>query len=197
MSVYLNAGDGNFPTSTDYPTGNDPEGVVIGDVNSDGIPDLVVADHADNLISVLLGNGDGTFQPRRDFATATSPKAILLSDFNNDGITDVATANQTNPGTVSILLGAGDGTFPTHQELSAGDSPQSIAISGFNGDGKTDLVVDYNYAGGISDSGASVFLGNGDGTFQPRVNYSIDLYDYHWVAAGDINSDGKPRFCCF
>ena len=106
----------------------------------------------------------------------------------------MATANQTNPGTVSILLGAGDGTFPTHQELSAGDSPQSIAISGFNGDGKTDLVVDYNYAGGISDSGASVFLGNGDGTFQPRVNYSIDLYDYHWVAAGDINSDGKPDF---
>src|SRR5262249_43146308 len=46
----------------------------------------------------------------------------------------------------------------------------------------------------IFDSGASVFLGNGDGTFQPRVDYSIDLYDSHYVAADDINRDGKPDF---
>jgi hypothetical protein len=174
VSVLLNSGDGTYPTRTDYPTGNDTQDVTLGDVNKDGLIDVVVTNRADNSISVLLGNGDGTFQSRSDFATATSPKALLLSDFNNDRIMDVATANQTNPGTVSILLGAGDGTFPTHQELSAGDSPQSIAKSDFNGDGKKDLVVNYNYAGGTSDSGASVFLSNGDGTFQPRVNDSID-----------------------
>src|SRR5207244_6724954 len=71
---------------------------------------------------------------------------------------------------------------------------QSITIFDYNGYRKTYFLLNYNYAGDISDSVASVFLGNGDGTFQPRVNYSIDLYDYHWVAAGDINSDGKPDF---
>jgi Bacterial Ig-like domain (group 3)/FG-GAP-like repeat/FG-GAP repeat len=195
VSVLLNAGGGNFPIRTDYPTGNYPEGVALGDVNQDGKVDIVVTNRNGNSISVLLGNGDGTFQPHHDFATASTPSGILLSDFNGDGNTDVATANQTNPGTVSILLGAGDGTFATHKELSAGNLPQSIAKSDFNGDGKTDLVVNYNY-NFTSDfnSGASVFLGNGDGTFQPRVDYFTDLYDSHYVAAADLNRDGKADF---
>ncbi len=191
VSVLLNAGDGNFPTRISYRTGNNPQGVILGDVSGDGNVDIVVANFDDNSISVLLGNGDGTFQSHRDFPTATSPKAILLSDFNHDGNLDVATATQTNPGTVSILLGAGDGTFPTHQELSARILPQSIVQSDLNRDGNSDLIVSYTFSG-LDFTGASVFLGNGDGTFQPRVDYPLAIMDYHWVDAHDINSDGKP-----
>ena len=192
VSVLLNTGRGNFPTGTDYPTGTYPEGVTLGNVNKDGDLDIVVTNRTDNSISVLLGNGDGTFQPHSDFATATAPSGVLLTDFNNDGITDVATANQTSPGTVSILLGAGDGTFPTHQEVSTGNAPKPI-VSDFNRDGNIDLVVTYAWGGGSDfDTGVYVFLGNGDGTFQPRVDYVVGFLDYHYLAADDINSDGNP-----
>ena len=37
----------------------------------------------------------------------------------------------------------------------------------------------------------SVFLGKGDGTFRPRVDYATGC-DPAWVAIGDFNGDGNP-----
>lgn len=39
-------------------------------------------------------------------------------------------------------------------------------------------------------SAVSVLLGNGDGTFQPYVNYSVNMSPYE-VITGDFNGDGK------
>ena len=89
-----------------YPIGSDPEGIAIGDVNSDGKLDLVSANQGDNSITVLLGNGDGTFQPGSTFPTGPSPHGIVIVDLNNDGQQDVATADQSQPGKVSVLLNA-------------------------------------------------------------------------------------------
>ena len=42
-SVLVNQGDGTFLALPDTPIGNKPLGVAAEDLNSDGVPDLVVA----------------------------------------------------------------------------------------------------------------------------------------------------------
>ena len=69
--------------------------------------------------------------------------------------------------------------------LTTGTNPYTIATGDLNGDGKADLVV-ANY----SSNTISVFLGNGDGTFAPKVNYAAGTNPYG-VALADLNGDGK------
>lgn len=57
-----------------------------------------------------------------------------------------------------------------------------IAVD-LNGDGKLDLA-------GSRETSAAVMLNNGDGTFQPMVQYPVAGATQH-LAAGDFNSDGR------
>lgn len=63
-----------------------------------------------------------------------------------------------------------------------------IASGDFNGDGKPDLVTSNR-----GENSASVFIGNGDGTFQSPVSYQVGA-NPEGVAVGDLNGDKKLDF---
>ena len=123
---------------------------------------------------------------KTDYATGAGPIGVIAADFNDDGKPDLATANSVD-GTVSILLGNGDGTFAAQPTLVTGSVPYSLAAGDFNRDGKLDLVVT-NFANGTP-STVSVFIGNGDGTFQAPVTYGVGSGPIS-VITGDFNGDG-------
>ena len=90
------------------------------------------------------------------------------------------------------LLGNGDGTFqPVATYGTGGSTPTSVAVADLNGGGKLDLVVATGVIPVGFSSNISVFMGNGDGTFQPAVGYGISC-DAESVAIADVNGDGKP-----
>jgi len=163
------------------------DAVTTGDFNEDGILDLATADLG--AVSILLGEGGGSFQPHRDFPVNATPDSIAAGDFNEDGHLDVAVVNVSVPiSTVSVLLGGGDGTLQFSAAYATGLEPDSVTVGDFNGDGHLDLAVAAfdNTAG----NGISILLGNGDGTFQPRVDYATAKVAFY-VAAADFNRDGK------
>jgi hypothetical protein len=193
LSVLLGNGDGTFQPAVNYSAGSGPFSIAVGDFNGDGRLDIAVSNFQSDNVSVLLGNGDGTFQPAVNYSAGSVPFSIAVGDFNGDGKLDLAVAN-SGDSNVSVLLGNGDGTFQPAANYSAGSDPLSIAVGDFNGDGKLDLAVANLLSGNTGPSGVMILLGNGDGTFQPAVNYdaaSSSSKGFVAVALGDFNADGK------
>jgi basic membrane lipoprotein Med (substrate-binding protein (PBP1-ABC) superfamily) len=60
-----------------------------------------------------------------------------------------------------------------------------VAVGDFDGNGKLDLA-----AANFSSNNVSILLGNGDGTFQGAVSYSVGSGSY-FVTIGDFNADGQ------
>jgi hypothetical protein len=187
------------------------DSVAIGDLNGDGIQDLVVANGQQNgngdfgEVAVLLGNGNGTFQSAVTYSTgAYGATSVAVGDVNGDGIPDLVVGNDCldlqgeicagSIGAVSVLLGNGDGTFqPAATYAIEYGGASSVALADLRGTGILDLVVtDLIQDGQNYESSAGVLLGNGDGTFQPAVNYNSGGDGSSSVAVGDFNGDGIP-----
>jgi len=197
FSFLAGNGDGTFQPAVETSIGYDPVAIAAADFDGDGNLDLAFAGVGYSAIPsalyVFLGNGDGTFQTALTVSPAPYPNraqvAILAGDFNRDGRQDLA----VGAGATFILLGNGDGTFQ-----SAIQSPTvnawGLAGGDLNGDGAPDLVISAP-CGQLPGCGYPatiwVLMGNGDGTFQTPVSYSVeDSSSMTPIVLGDFNGDG-------
>src|SRR6185369_15635822 len=89
---------------------------------------------------------------------------------------------------VSVTVNAlpGNGFFPA-VVYPTNNLSVSVAITDLNKDGFLDLIT----ADSAFDGTITVLIGNGDGTFRPKVTYSGGFYPSH-VLVGDFNRDGNP-----
>jgi len=173
-----------FLAHRDYVAADDPLNVATGDLNGDGIADLVVPNANSNNVSVLLGKKDGSFENVRLFDSGgVQPFEAVVADFNGDGKNDVAL---TFPSAgLAILPGDGQGNIGTAEILAAGTHPLHIVTADFNGDGKADLAVT-----NADSNDVTILLGNGDGTFAAAPSPAVGMAPVG-IAVGDFNGDGK------
>lgn len=183
--VFLGNGDGTLQPPISSPVsyaGN----LAAGDFNHDGKLDIAIGEY--NLILVVFGNGDGTFSSEVDLPSGSDlNNELVTGDFNHDGSVDLASVVPSDSA-VSVILGNGDGTFQAAVEYPVALGPESLVTADFNRDGKLDLAAQA-YNGGPRGAAVSVLLGNGDGTFQPQVDYRVPASGIA-MAKGDFNGDG-------
>ncbi|MEG4966560.1 DUF4347 domain-containing protein, partial [Microcoleus sp. B6-A1] len=184
----------SFSTATNFSAGFSPTATPVsidtGDFNSDGFPDLAVANLGSRDISILLGTGTGSFGTATNLFNPGNeiPNSIAVRDFNGDSKLDLAVANPINGANgnfISIRLGTGTGTFGNPTNFGSGINPRSIAAGDFNGDSKLDLAT-----APLSGNNLSILLGDGTGSFSTPatiINTGASLT----IATADFNSDGK------
>src|SRR5262249_916029 len=158
-----------------------------GDLNGDGVPDLVITAGGLSDVVMMLGDGRGGFGAPVSINTgapSSSLSAIEIQDFNNDGKPDLAVlaSNQPNVNVV-VLLGDGHGGFTPSATIPRGIGVSTITSGDFNNDGNLDLVVK------AEASGLALYLGDGQGRFtQIATGIGGDIGNFYFTA-GDFNGD--------
>jgi hypothetical protein len=141
----VNGGKGFF-------VGTNPVGITVADVNSDGIPDLVVANQGSNDVSVLLGQGQGpswTLRPGPRLQAGLGPVATTVADLvgpngqgGPDGKPDILVTN-SGSNDAMLLPGKGQGFFVDTNALTrpTGADPRAGVMGNFDGSHPNALIV--------------------------------------------------------
>jgi uncharacterized protein (TIGR03437 family) len=198
FTVLLGNGDGTFiRKDIGQVLGSTVRLGFVADLNSDGIPDILavvdtgLSPPSSDLLAyqnvVFLGNGDGSF--RSPIAVLDRGDLILgIVDFNRDGIPDLLVSPYL--GGFAVRLGNGDATFQAAGPSTrfADTCPCFVVLGDFNHDGKADIAMIEVRKGAVY-----VYLGNGDGTFQPFSIYGGPpaTNGFKSLVIGDLKRDAN------
>ncbi|MBS1500461.1 MAG: VCBS repeat-containing protein [Bacteroidetes bacterium] len=193
VTILLGRGKAKFKEAAGSPfyAGTQPNDIAIADLNKDGIPDLVFANHTKKYLTVLIGDGKGGFRPMpgSPFRVNSIPHThgVAVGDFNRDGLPDLVTDSWGNDHIV-LLFGNKHSGFDTPGVLvPVGKHPyQRLRTSDLNNDGNTDIVTT-----NLDGNNCTIILGNGKGGFTEPAGSPFPCGDSPFgVSIGDINNDG-------
>ncbi|MBK8984235.1 MAG: T9SS type A sorting domain-containing protein [Ignavibacteria bacterium] len=187
--------------SGEYTNGRFPHVADIGDLNNDGLKDIVIGQFAlDPGFKVILNNGNGGYSLPVHYPAVKGTECIRIADLNNDGYNDIVL---TNSGTfygfgdavswdwgnsISVFLNNGNGTFTAHQEIVTALHPEKLEIIDFDNDSDIDIAVANFGRAGLPGNTVTLLENNGTGTFSIKQNIVVPNYPFR-VSAGKINND--------
>ncbi len=196
LTIRYTSEDGSLGSPVYLPVAALPSAERVIDVNSDGLPDLVVAslgrNEGDGSINVLLGQSSGEFSEPTSVSPPTEVGGRLfgveVADFDGDGTPDIAAGFFDCR--LAFFRGVGDGTFEFAAVHFFAYESRALVSGDFDGDGDIDL------AGG-SRTGLVVVVEN---TGKLLTTAELTRTDYEPTTSGkfgtrdmtatDVNSDG-------
>ena len=183
--VCLNDGRGYFPSCRALST-ESATTIAAGDINGDGVPDLVVPHRDGGQSYIFVNDGKGGFAEKHPFGPAKAEtRAIALGDLDGDGRLDVIIGDQSRGGAF-IYFNQGGMKFSDPVPVEKTDVVYSVAIADLNGDGHADVVL-----GNLQTPGA-VLINDGTGRRFKLIRFGDKQGTVYGLALGDVNGDGSP-----
>jgi hypothetical protein len=186
LHVFVGDNAGGLLESFSLNTLNEPGNVTVGDVDGDGLDDIICSYASLDQITLFLANGGQSFDTMNINATTTingGYAEINIVDIDGDTDNDILVGGA---GGLRILKNNGSEVFTPAADVFMGTYCFEMTTGDWDGDGDTDVAWANGYNGGVT-----INLNNGDGTF-PAIGNS--LYSSNGQALnieqGDFDADG-------
>lgn len=165
------------------------EVVAIGDINNDGLDDVVagisLSSNPNNQFHIFVFTQDtsGGLNPPVKYPYSTNKRitSITISDVNEDNLNDVIVGHGNY---IGIFYQNPNGTLNTIQNLYSGNTVDGVKCGDLSGNGRKDIAVSH-----WNDDHIRVFY-RSFSSFT-GVNYDKPDGGYDEIDVGDVNGDGK------
>ncbi|WP_316814500.1 VCBS repeat-containing protein [Pedobacter nyackensis] len=202
---YLGKGNGTFRNVSErLPAKSEGNGLDIGDVNGDGLLDVIVGNTGaipQNFLWINNPENPGYFI---DYTNKGLPalrwetQSVKLADLNGDGVLDLITGNEVPPN--RLLFNDGKGHFteqPEKLELPVPLHTREVLVFDANGDKHPDILfLNLTSNGGAfeKDPTARLLINDGKGNFRDETTKRIPKQEYSTYAGVifDFNHDKHP-----
>jgi hypothetical protein len=193
VALLVGAGDGTFapavavsaPSTLNPGTGH-TNGIISGDINGDGHPDLLFGSADDPLVwTALAGDPAAPFAvPFVSVAPQTVPEPAAVADFNGDGVSDILVLEGD---ALQVVLAAKTAVFPAPSlAYLAPAGSRSLAVGDLNGDGLSDFAI----AGGTGVSAVTIYLSATSGRYLvPATSLATESASSPALVIADLNGD--------
>ena len=185
VSVLWNLGNGTFQSDGEVTTGMRPNAIAMGDLNGDGIVDIVAGCYGGSggfpvpSVDIHLGVGDGTFAAPAVFPIGPV-RAVALADLDQDGDLDIVACGVN----VTIFWNNGHGVFTAGPTYASVSNSRGVAVGDLDGDGRLDIVTPGNL------SGMTVLWNQGNGTFT-TTSVGSSMPEGRETVLADLNHAGR------
>jgi hypothetical protein len=205
VSVFFNTTTANsttfgFTPATNLTVGSSPQAITIGDLNRDGLPDIVVANRGSNSIgwsrnNTTVGNTSPSFGAHQQTGVGIQAVGLAVVDLNYDGLPDIAVTgadssslleylNRTSPGATTLDLIAPLST-------TVNTNPAGVVAADFDRDGRIDLATVSPASNNVA-----VVLNQLDQSAPPAPLTSVQSLSTQTpvgTLSVDLNGDGLPE----
>lgn len=168
-----------------YPFNSALRSIKIGDVNHDGLKDILL-DNTNN-VNIYTQNMTGGFALNQSLPCDALVEDIAIGDLNNDGFNDIAVCVRSDY--TKIFYQKNDGSFDSKTVQNNGQvGDAKIEIADINADNRNDLIL----KSGFPTSELLVFKQLTNNQFSEPVVFlaPVNVF-FNGLAVGDVNHDGK------